>query len=344
MGLLTACSTAPAPLTLEEKSTVTQLTENLKPHCVGRYLIDLPEDMLASGSATIEGVDVEAEAMPEYEFEHQLEKRAKALHAIKHFEGYRFLYEDGQPDGKNSRYFISLGDAHELSDSTRVIEAYKWDRGYRITLKIVAHDDTHSIHRNEPLYQQNFTDDLPAKRQRVLDLLSHIRGRAETDIPKEPGLCFFGGFWVGKATSQENVSTFCYLKEKPDVTFQLDTDSNIRETTTLLDRSVDIHAMLKADGDKTIRKGPVPLPGLQTTDEWLTAGLTQANIPGQFMTLEANSKVGSAQTPLLTLTMHNGSPPLDIDWKSTHASLTENEAVALWDAVSRTLRPRTQGF
>jgi hypothetical protein len=62
--------------------------------------------------------------------------------------------------------------------------------------------------------------------------------------------------------------------------------------------------------------------------------------------LEANSKIGSAQTPLVILSMDNGGLPPESDGNRSlsQASLTEDEAVALWDAVSRTLRPRPNGF
>lgn len=62
------------------------------------------------------------------------------------------------------------------------------------------------------------------------------------------------------------------------------------------------------------------------------------------MTLEGNSEIGSPATPLLTLDMDTGSESNVLGEKIDKTSLSEAEAVALWDAVSRTLRPRPNGF
>ncbi|WP_224788927.1 T6SS immunity protein Tli4 family protein [Pandoraea terrae] len=55
-----------------------------------------------------------------------------------------------------------------------------------------------------------------------------------------------------------------------------------------------------------------------------------------------NSGVGS---PYLLLDFRNGYPNYLAESDSIkQASLTEGEAVALWDVISRTLRPRPHGF
>jgi len=69
-------------------------------------------------------------------------------------------------------------------------------------------------------------------------------------------------------------------------------------------------------------------------------------VRGHYFVLEANSKIGSTATPMVSLDMDNGGrlPGIDGDRQLTQASLTEGEAVALWDAVSRSLRLRPNGF
>lgn len=122
-------------------------------------------------------------------------------------------------------------------------------------------------------------------------------------------------------------------------------NDRIAEPTTLLQRT-DFNAAIKAGDGHTIRKGSVNLPGIQQAEEWLSDGLTSAKVQGHYFVLEANSRIGSASTPLVSLNMENGGrlPEIDGDRKVTHASLTEGEAIALWDAVSRSLRPRPNGF
>ncbi|WP_158904514.1 T6SS immunity protein Tli4 family protein [Burkholderia sp. L27(2015)] len=342
---LSACN-RPAPLTQQEQKIVTELTTNLKPRCVGRYVIDMPSDVLIFGiPATLDGVDVEATAMTLKDYQAAMDARSKELNSTKSRFGHQFLYADTTVGGvPGSRFFISQGDPDVLSPATRVIESYKWDRGYQIKLQIEGSDFTHPDQTNDPVVKLlPNKNDVPNKARAVGYLLDKIRGRMEDEIPTEPGFCFAGGFMPGRATDQENVTVQFVLPDKHDVSFELLTNSAIQETTTLLDRSAAINASFAQSGDRTIRKGAVALPGMQA-EEWLSAGLTFANIQGQDLTLEANSKIGSAQTPFLTLNMDNGGLRLRGEDSPEKASLTEAEAVALWDAVSRTLRPRPNGF
>jgi len=341
---LTACHRNP-PLTLQEQEIVTELTANLTPRCVGRYVIDMPGDVLVFGDATLNGVKVEAQAMTQKDYEDAMEARSQELKSIKTHTGPQFLYADGTVNGiKGSRYFISQGDINVLSPATRIIESYKWHHGYQIKLQIEGSDFTNPDQTDDPIVKQ-LTDknDVPEKLHLVISMLERIRGRTEDEIPTEPGVCFVGGFLPGRATAQENISTQFVLKNKHDVGFDFDTDANIRETTTLLQRGADINAMLKQNEGRTIRKGRVDLSGMET-EEWLTSGLTYAHIQGHYFALEANSREGSAKTPLVTLDMDNGGLPLKGEDPPQKASLTEGEAVALWDAVSRTLRPRPNAF
>jgi Tle cognate immunity protein 4 C-terminal domain/Tle cognate immunity protein 4 N-terminal domain len=285
--------------------------------------------------------------MSQRDYRDEMDARGEELKSMKHFKGYQVLYSDGEPFGKDTRYFVSIGDRYEGSPSNRIIEAFRWDAGYRIKLKIKGSDFTNPDQTTDPIVMQlAVKNDVPSKTRLVLELLEKVRGRAEDDIPIASGICFAGGFLPGKASDGEEVSASFFLKGKEDVSFDLQTDSSIQEPTTLLERGADIASMLKdTEGGRTVRKGRVDLPELKA-EEWLTAGATSLDIPGHFFTLEANSKTGSAQTPLVILNMRNGGMPPDIDWdnKPTKASLSENEAIALWDVVSRTLRPRYNGF
>jgi len=324
---------------------VSELTANLKPRCVGRYLIDMPADAPVFGSAKIDGVDIEAKAMTQNDYEATMDARSKELNAIKIHTGPQFLYADTVVDGvPRSRLFISQGNINVLSPATRVIEAYKWDRGYQIKMQIEGSDFTYPDQTNDPIVKQlKEKNDVPNKARQVAFLLDKVRGRTEDEIPTEPGFCFIGGFLPGKPIVQENIGVQFVLHGHHDVSFDLDTNSNIQETTTLLQRGDDINAALKQNEGRTIRKGPVELPGMQA-EEWLMAGVTELHIPGHHMTLEANSKIGSAKTPLVILDMDTGSNSILLLDRVEKASLTEAEAIALWDVVSRTLRPRPNGF
>ncbi|MFT4439181.1 T6SS immunity protein Tli4 family protein [Caballeronia sp. 15715] len=336
----------PKPIKQEETKAVSELTKDLTARCVGRFVVDVPSDVMTFGNAKLRGVTVDSTPMTEEQFTRNMSQTEADLKAAKSVLGYQFLFDHGKGPVERSMFFIHLKGVEEPGDSSRVIDAYKWHNGFRLKLQIEASDFTKSKMKDAPsVKKMAIQNDVPAKASVVFDMLRLIQGRAENDIPLKPGVCFLGGFLPGVATSEENVSTQFVIRGKPDVSLFLETDADIHEETTLLQRGREIDAMLSnTDGGRTIRKGPVGLEGLQG-EEWLMAGLSPLNVQGQSFMFEANSKIGSAQTPLLGFKMHNGWGSRALDVPSIkEASLTENEAVALWDAVSRTLRPRSNGF
>lgn len=324
-----------------------ELTKDLAPRCVGRFLVDVPSNVLTFGTAKVRGVTLDSMPMTQEEFSRNMLKIEAELKGTKSVFGYPFLFEHGEGPTEQSMFFVHLKSAEEPGDSSRVIDAYKWADGYRLKLSITGSDFTESIYKSTPsVMNLDVKNDVPQKSRLVFDLLGRIRGRDDKFIPTEPGMCFLGGFLAGKAQIDEDVSSQFILKAATDVSFGIETNSGIRETTTLLQRGDQIKGMLKnADGGRTIRSGRLSLPEIQA-EEWLMAGLSPLSVQGTYFMLEANSTNSSAQAPLVGLEMHNGWPAPDglSKQKLEKASLTEDESVALWDAVSRTLRPRPNGF
>jgi hypothetical protein len=345
---LAACGNKPAPLTQQEKQTVNELTANLKTRCVGRYLVDMPEGMYVSGYAKMQGIDIETKAMSRDAYQREIEKREAELKATKSALGYQFLYQDGEAWGKGTRYFIHLGSASDPSDTTRVIEAYKWDHGYRVKLKVTAWDYDHSVFKEEQsVKQMAVKNNVREKKGLVFGLLEKIRGRADDEIPTEPGLCFYGGFLPAKAGSEEEVSTQYVLKGHDDINFAFETTPDLRENTTLLQRtdSPEVREQLKAADGVLIRKGYVDLSTLQA-EEWLIEGRRPGDGRGNSFSLVVNETTSSLSSPFLSMDLTTGGQVQIQDQyvKLDKASLTTGEAVALWDAVSRTVRPRPNGY
>ena len=344
--LLGACQRQP-PLTPQEQTTVNALTSHLKTRCVGRYLIDMPAEAAIFGTIDVQGVSIEAKAMSMEDYRKAMQARGDELRATRAWNGYRFLYADTAIDGiPDSHYFVSLGDPRPLTDAERLVEAYRWDRGYQIKMVMKATSAKESVEfKDDPVARDaTYMNDLSAKSQVVTSLLSRARGRGDDEIPNEPGVCFQGGWLVGKPWEQEKVRAQFVPSHHNDVSFDLDTDSSIQESDTLLERGGDINEMLHQAHGHTLRKGAVDLTGMHA-EEWLASGTTVLKVPGFLFSLEANSKNSNSQAPLTILQMDVGSPNRIL--QASHlekASLTEGEAVSLWDAISRTLRPRPNAF
>ena len=344
---LAACGNKPAPLTQQEQQTVSELTANLKTRCVGRYLVDMPEGMDVSGYATIQGVYIETEAMSQAAYQREIAKRDADLKATKSIDAYPFLYKDGEAWGGGARYFIYRGTVYD-DPGNRVIEGYKWDRGYRIKMKIEGSDFTDPDQTNDPIVKQlAVKNDVPEKTRLVFGLLEKVRGRADEEVPTDPGLCFYGGFLPAKAGSEEVVTTYYVLKGHDDVIFVFDTFPDLREETTLLQRteSPEVRAQLRAGDGVVVRKGFVNLSGLKA-EEWLIEGRMPGDGRGNLFSLVANETTSSPLSPFLSMDLGTGGQVQRQDQyvKLDEASLTTGEAVALWDAVSRSIRPRPNGY
>jgi len=346
---LNACSRSLPPSTPAETTPVNALTSPLITRCVGRYLIDMPTDAAMSGALKVDGVTIEATAMSLDAYRKAISARSKALQATRAWHGYRFLYTDNAIDGlPESRLFVSLGEAQPLTDADRLIEAYRWDNGFQIKLQIKASSAKDSIDfKDDPVARDaTYMNNVPEKIRLVIALLSQVRGRPDENIPTQPGVCFQGGFLVGSQRDSEDAKMHFALPDHHDVSFDLETNTDVHDTTTLLQRSTQINAAISQDKDgKTVRKGALKLQGMEA-EEWLIKGTTDFNIPGFMFSMEANSLPNKEDRPVVTLEMYVGAPSMltgDLA-KIDKASFDENQSLALWDAVSPTLRQRPNAF
>jgi len=341
---VTALSYQTRALALQENNDMSELTENLKPRCVGRYLIDMPTEVLVSSGAKVLGVAIDSEAMTHDKYLQGIASRQATLRGKNSMDAYPLLYADDAVDGSNTHYFISRGNLN-ADPANRVIEAYKWDHGYRYKLEIEGSDFLHPDQTQDSIVKQiAVKNDVPDKTRLVFDLVKRLRWRSDDEIPAEPGLCILGGFLPGKAGDKEKVLMQFVPVGNRDVSFDFESNSGIRESDTLLQRAGQINAGLTLLSDRrTIRKGKVKLPGIDA-EEWLIVGKTDLGVVGSMFTLEGNSMTGGAQTPLIMLDFQTASPNFFMKERFTTSSLNKSEAVALWDTVSRTLRPRPNGF
>ncbi|WP_454766748.1 T6SS immunity protein Tli4 family protein [Cupriavidus campinensis] len=320
------------------------LTSNLVPRCVGRYLIDMPADAKMSGMAVMQHARVDTQAMPLDAFEKEIAAREAQLKATKSIDAYPFLYANSPAWDAHSRFFMHRG-APDNAPNRRIFEGYRWDNGTRISVKATGWDYTNPDRTDDPMVKSmTQVTNVREISNQVFELLTQFRGRADDEIPAAPAFCMPRGLILGKAREAERIVASYNVPDHPDADFTLTTDSAHAGTKTLLQRHGQIQAALaQTNGGRTIRKGTVILDGWNA-EEWLMAGPRPVTeVQGHVFALEGNSLSGNAQAPYIALDMETGNP-LAYDQTIERASLTEAEALALWDAVSRTLRPRPNGF
>jgi len=351
----TGCSKERLTMTADESSHVLRMTRNPVEHCVGRHVLSLPSDfqLNADSSARIEDVEVRVEPMSLAEFNRSFEiKKSRLLSMVQ--QGTKLPHvrrivqlPDGSPGGVFDRAQSNLG-ADRLA---RTLELLGWKNGYLIHASIKATDTSFPEDADDSIARQLKTD-VDQRYATLVGMYQRIRGRQETEMPGEAGLCIANGFVAGAPSDAEEVNVSYNLRGSPDLYFDFNHTTKTYEQSTMLQRSGQIEEEAKASKAKTLRKGKVTLAG-QSYEEWLWEMQTPDRVLGNMFTLHGNETANDPRRPYIELTLYNGyrvpAPERTAEESAklkdlATASLTSAEAEALWSSVSATLRPRPGAF
>jgi hypothetical protein len=353
-------------MTPEQSKRIEQLSANMNTRCVGRYLIDLPNSFVFAWNpgAGVEGVDIVVTPMSESQFKYFLSSREAELRT-------QTYYNDGNPDHSLQRMLfkeivkqnvvahgVVFGRAKKLSTAyspTKIYELVAWKDGFLVHMQIEAWDTSSPEHSNDPAWR-DLPSDAPQKLAHLLKVYERVDGLPEGYVPTEPGLCIPNGFVAGPAVEEEALTITYRLKDSPDVYFTFQEQGDLHEDDSLLERTSQIEREMKPSGTQTLRKGVRKISD-QSYEEWLMKGPTPDEVEGTMFMLHGNEVAEGADKPFITLEMFNGfrvmqSPDISEEMKERlglykalpRATLSEVEAVALWDKVSATLRPRSGAF
>jgi len=354
--LLTACSTKVPAMTPEETKRVEQFAARPTTRCVGRYLIDLPEAFvmnIESKGAQVDGMKiVDVRPMNKTRFDLTLADRETELRKARIIGEQMPSLDAVHPLPGNTGVVFDRSESGELA-AYRTLELHGWKDGYAIEMRINSRDLT----KAKRLYSGETRDtNTPQKLAHLLKGYERIRGRANDEIPTEKGLCISNGFIAGPAIEEEVVGYLFDLKDSPDVYFRFTENGNLHEETTLLQRSGQVEGEMSASGTKTIRKGKREI-GELPYEEWLMHGPTPDRVPGTMFTLLGNEVAEGADKPFVKLLLYNGfrvvqprnltdkqKEQLGLYKSLERATLSEVEALAIWDKVTPTLRPRPGAF
>jgi hypothetical protein len=347
-------------MTPEETQYIDQMTSHMKPHCVGRYVINLPESFVLNSetNAEIEGVKVNVIPMSKVKFESYFGYRKQQLEsAVLPGAGGRSLVKSvyALHGGAEGAVFDRAASANSSDRMNRVLELISWKDGYLVKAQVTATDTTFPEDANDSVAKQLHTD-TPQKLAHLLKVYERVRGRGQGEIPAEQGLCIANGFVAGPPVVDEGVQIAFDLKGTPDVYFNFTEDGTLHEKTTLLQRSSQVESEMSQSGTQTVRKGQRTIDG-HPYEEWLMKGPTPAQVAGTMFTLHGNEVAEGAAKPFVSLVLYNGfrvlqPAGLTLEQQEQRglfkdlkkATLSEAEAVALWDKVTATLRPRPGAF
>jgi Tle cognate immunity protein 4 C-terminal domain/Tle cognate immunity protein 4 N-terminal domain len=358
MGIsLAACQPKTYPLTEQEKQHMSTITEQLTTRCVGRYLVDLPTGFILNPirRILIEGIEIDVEPMAKAKFDAVYRQRSVQLANAKQSAKPHFpvLHETNPISGSDETGAIfNRAESGSSGRVGRTLELFAWKKGYTIIATLEAWDWRFPEYADKAGIR-SIPPNVSEKLALLLDVYNRTQGRPDTEVPNGPGVCIPNGIVRGPATDTEQLDINYYLDGTNDVSFALHSLSNTGpEETELLDRSAAIESSLKQKNGYTLRKGRVR-GKLEGAQEWLMTYKPDKEIAYQSFTLEANSKKGSAEAPLIVLDFGVGSrivgPQLSLEELAVRkpllkATLSEAQAIALWDVVALTLRPRPGAF
>lgn len=177
-----------------------------------------------------------------------------------------------------------------------------------------------------------------------------LRSRADDEVPSEPGICLDGGF-INMNPEFENISMGVRLAEFPDVHLSISTLKNgqyVREYAQLENRLKDAENEARQEGHaglynsiKFFRRAPRKI-GDWDGQEALARMPAEKDksLSHQFLFYTVGAK-NDIMRPVADIQLDTG-----VDGNETGAkppSLSDEEAVALWDKLTGSIRPRPTG-
>jgi hypothetical protein len=331
LGIAMSCAWAVSgALSLKDRVEVTKMTKQMKTHCVGRFLIDLPENAtVAMRGAFIGGFDISTNPNEtDQGFTERVAKKETEINAkpnelgTKNMEVARTI----QRDGMVGKIFVFNR---------------KSIRGLDVTytnVQMAGYVRMNGISFNVTSLWNDLGQDKDLEK-----LIGHLRPLAENEIPTEPGFCLKRGIVLDPLTPDdgERVTLFARLPGHPDISFDFDMTAGIVRAPNLLVRNTQVMAKESPDVRarfNNLREGQRAINGVPGVE--LVQKVREENFTvGYDFGWESIAKKDDVMLPQLTLglgagnSLRPGSGPVQ-------SSLSETAIVALWDAISSSVRLR----
>jgi hypothetical protein len=296
------------------------------PHCVGRFLIDLPSTAeYMSGRYRYGYFSYETEKVSHAEFKAELSRTEARLKSTKHDKYGSLLVKSFSNNDDIAgfafweKYFTTVFVS---------LEGYKWinDKKHILTTEVLPENTDHAF---------EFI-------KRDLNLLVY-RPPAPA-YPSGPGFCIESAFLPDNGKGKdESVDLRFRLKDKPDVVFDISTTVNLgAPSESLLSRKPGIFSALgilgaTLGGLRTIREGDRKI-GEYPGQEWLIRAPNDDGYQSHLFSWEAPGLPVAPLHPQIRIDMQTAN--YDGGLPRTPSSLTDEQALEMWDAIIKTLRLR----
>lgn len=332
-----------SPPTVQEKQMTDKLFEQTKSQCLGRYLFDVPISFTnaLADQVKINDVRIASKRLYRPAFEQRIRLREQELRNSptvrqkdQHF--LKQVYRINE-----NTVIFDRNENCSVAGFGRILEGHLYDNVVASEIRDVS----------DPKYQNDKEDYLnsrmkegsmnnkPQKLAEIQSLLSRLKGRADDDVPTQPGICTPNGF-ISDANikSDEEISM---LYRQGDFELVINSNSIPGKGETLLERGSEINPVMVRIGAHMLSKRPVKLPGINA-EEWLIKAHQDIyrpedkNVPYFTFILYGNEKFADYNYPVLSVELHNSG--LEVK------NYTDSQLVDIWDRLTRTFKYRPGAF
>ncbi|EGT5738389.1 hypothetical protein AGJ36_21170 [Cronobacter dublinensis subsp. dublinensis] len=336
-------------LTSHQEANVQAILKEMKTRCIGRYLIDLPASFsvnrssgLFEGNHWVAEIGMADDSRKTYittrrmyypAFEQFIQRRGQeiAREIVINPLNKPYLKKVWTLPNKMKGIIFERNEDAGTNDAIRVLEAYLYTNGVAVKLQ------KESVNDSDPRYKDDrngkpIRNYIPRDIERMTGLLARITGRAPDDIPTVPGSCIADAFISTDKYGQEQEDIYGYYTSDALRGFQVsvEMDNYTQESDTVLERAGDIASALSKAHGHIVRKGAFNVNGLHA--EELLAAIRQPSKdePRYGFDLFINEMTASYKTPGLIVSLNN--------LEKSSETYSEEEIIAFWDAITRTIR------
>ncbi len=312
------------------RRTVAVLTDKTKTVCVGRFLIDLPEDAkFTLKMANLDGFDITRQLETAEQFARWLFERETKLGETLNMLGHKNVElskEIRGPDFSGRIFVHSRYRSYDVQDDRRV---------YHETVTIEGH-----LNKNGQTYRFYSEGDQPGRIAVAASMMRQLVSLRQDELSTAPGFCLDGALIAGTGGNErhESVTMFASLPGHPDLALAFWMNTGLDEGKGLLERdaaSTDAFTRVRSQtlraGTRTIRNLEGEEVGVRTIEMNFTTNFSFA--------WETRGSTNNILVPRLLLELDTGISP-HAGGKPVQSSLSEEAAVQLWDRVLSSVRIR----
>jgi hypothetical protein len=340
--LLTACDVHPASWKTANMTPLSPRLQaalkNSKPHCFGRFLIDLPEGTTVAWGNT--AVPITVEVAPD---------RAGELDATVRATEDRLKKEPRYPLTKGLHLYFETRDG-PLPGMKHVFSQENFDSEGFLRINTYFAMGTSLVAIQARPLEKNKERAIAV----IEDIARRLRPRAEHEIPSEPGQCIENAFLLDRPDEDKQevrdfLSVGFRLKDPADVHLSI----SIEAATDNEQGKPGLERLLKDSEAEARREGNNNLYGVLTSFRRAKREIHDWKDGFEFLTKTPDEKgshahhdfwmifrgqVDQLYHPYVEVKMYSGVS--DNQSGGIKPSITDAEAIALWDALTSTIRVR----